>query len=121
MILNSVLQNGLKGRFSQKFNSQLTSSAFASTNSKLSYEDKELISKVYVRDLHTVFITSAILAAALFISILFIHDDAVEGGSEEQSEGAKPSHLVSIAIKEYYLQMSDKTAKKLCHQDAQFQ
>lgn len=63
--------------------------------SKLSLEDKELISSVYVIDLRTVFISYAILAAALFISTLLIYDHGLESKVEEQSDGINPSDFNS--------------------------
>jgi len=73
-ILNNVLQNGLKARFSSELISQLTSSAFALADMDLPDDDKQLISSVYMRGLHVVFVSYALLTSLLFVSTLFLRD-----------------------------------------------
>jgi uncharacterized membrane protein YqjE len=82
-ILNNVLQNGLKARFSSKLISQLTSSAFALADMDLSDDDKQLISSVYMRGLHVVFVSYALLISFLFVSTLFLRDYGL--GTKQQS------------------------------------
>jgi uncharacterized membrane protein YqjE len=82
-ILNNVLQKGLKARFSSKLISQLTSSAFALADMDLSDDDKKLISSVYMRGLHVVFVSYALLISFLFVSTLFLRDYGL--GTKQQS------------------------------------
>ena len=92
-ILNTILQSGLKGRFSPELISQLTSSAFALSDLDLSEEDKELISTVYMRGLHGVFISYAIFMALQFLLSLFIKEHSLCGKYDkpqvETSESAE--------------------------------
>ena len=82
-ILNNVLQNGLKGRFSPELIPQLASSAFALADMDLSNDDKQLISSVYMRGLHVVFVSYALLTSFLFVSTLFLRDYGL--GTKQQS------------------------------------
>ncbi|KAE8342655.1 hypothetical protein BDV24DRAFT_173662 [Aspergillus arachidicola] len=52
-ILNNVLHNDLKGRFSEELISKITSSAFALYDFNLTDEDQELISNAYMHGLRT--------------------------------------------------------------------
>ncbi|KAB8233870.1 major facilitator superfamily domain-containing protein [Aspergillus alliaceus] len=58
-ILNNVLQNVLRGRFSAELISKITSSAFSLSDFDLTDEDKKLISDAYMRGLRDVFTVKA--------------------------------------------------------------
>lgn len=73
-ILNNILQNGLKDKFSLELISQLTSSAFALGDLDLSAEDKALISNVYMEGMHAIFGSYAVLMIVWFVLTLFIED-----------------------------------------------
>ncbi|KAJ6022039.1 hypothetical protein N7540_007543 [Penicillium herquei] len=73
-ILNNILQNGLKERFSPEIISRLTSSALSLPELKLSDEDKRLVLAVYARGLNTVFISFSVLTVIMFMASLGLRD-----------------------------------------------
>ncbi|KAL4895218.1 major facilitator superfamily-domain-containing protein [Aspergillus ambiguus] len=82
-ILNNTLQAGLKDRFDAEVIAQLTSSSFAMDSMDLSEQDKSLISKVYMRGLHVVFVTYAVLISGVFVAFLLVKDQSLGGKGEE--------------------------------------
>ncbi|OGM39371.1 putative efflux pump antibiotic resistance protein [Aspergillus bombycis] len=92
-ILNNVLHNDLRGRFSDAVISKITSSAFASHDLNLTDEDRELISNAYMHGLRAVFTVFAVLILLFFALILCIKDYGLAGRtcveSEEHAEGQR--------------------------------
>ncbi|KAB8267797.1 major facilitator superfamily domain-containing protein [Aspergillus minisclerotigenes] len=90
-ILNNVLHNDLKGRFSEELISKITSSASALYDFNLTDEDQKLISNAYMHGLRTVFTVFAVLMLLFFVLSLCIKDYGLAGRarieSEEQAEG----------------------------------
>lgn len=90
-ILNNVLHNDLKGRFSEELISKITSSAFVLYDFNLTDEDQKLISNAYMHGLRTVFTVFAVLMLLFFVLSLCIKDYGLAGRtrieSEEQAEG----------------------------------
>ncbi|QMW30641.1 hypothetical protein G4B84_006022 [Aspergillus flavus NRRL3357] len=90
-ILNNVLHNDLKGRFSEELISKITSFAFALYDFNLTDEDQKLISNAYMHGLRTVFTVFAVLMLLFFVLSLCIKDYGLAGRtrieSEEQAEG----------------------------------
>ncbi|KAE8403430.1 major facilitator superfamily domain-containing protein [Aspergillus pseudonomiae] len=85
-ILNNVLHNDLKGRFSDALISKITSSAFASRDLNLTDEDWELISDAYMHGLRAVFSVFAVLILLFFALILCIKDYGLAGRACVESE-----------------------------------
>jgi hypothetical protein len=53
----------------------------------LSADDKQLISSVYMRGLHVVFVCYALLTTLLFVSTLFLRDYGLEAKQQSHQEG----------------------------------
>lgn len=87
-VLNTVLQKGLRHRFSSAFISKILSSVVSLPDSDLSEKDIELISGVYMQGLHCIFISYAILATILFLVTLGVHDYGLSGKSEKCKQKA---------------------------------
>jgi hypothetical protein len=82
-ILNNIIRNGLQGKFSDSLISQLTSSAFTLADLDLSDDEKQLISSVYMRGLHAVFMSYAALMILLFLCTLFVYDYGLHGAQKQ--------------------------------------
>ncbi|KAJ5280193.1 major facilitator superfamily domain-containing protein [Penicillium angulare] len=85
-ILNNVIQAGLEGQFSSEVISQLTSSAFALSNLKLSPAEEDLILMVYARGLRFVFISFGVLTMIMFMASICLHDYGLV--RKNQSQGS---------------------------------
>ncbi|KAF5862219.1 hypothetical protein ETB97_011924 [Aspergillus alliaceus] len=81
-ILNNVLQNVLRGRFSAELISKITSSAFSLSDFDLTDEDKKLISDAYMRGLRDVFTVFAVLIALYFVLTLCVKDYGLASKAE---------------------------------------
>ncbi|KAI1177410.1 putative efflux pump antibiotic resistance protein [Nemania sp. FL0916] len=83
-ILANVLSVQLSSRFGPDLIAKLTSSAFALNDLDLSEEDKVVISQTYMRGLHAVFISFAILVLIHLCSCMFIRDYGLRRSSGQQ-------------------------------------
>lgn len=96
-ILNNVLQNGLKAKFSPELISQITSSAFVLGDLDLSAEDKALISSVYMRGILAIFGSYAFLMTVLFVLSLFVEDYGLSRKEDPPQENRSSTTTTAAA------------------------
>lgn len=77
-ILSNVLNAQLRSRFSQETIAKMISSAFALENLHLTEEEKSLVSQGYMKGLHAVFASFAVLIAIHVCACLFIEDYGIK-------------------------------------------
>ncbi|KAJ2992668.1 hypothetical protein NUW58_g2088 [Xylaria curta] len=83
-ILSNVLYEELKLRFSPRIIAKLTSSAFALKDLNLSDEDITMITRGYMKGIHTVFASFAVLIAIHLCSCVCIEDYGLRRGPTRQ-------------------------------------
>ncbi|KAI1809582.1 putative efflux pump antibiotic resistance protein [Poronia punctata] len=94
-ILSNVLVDQLKSTFTPEFIAKLTSSAFALKDMDLTAEERALIIQGYMKGLHAVFASFAVLIAVYLGACVFIEDYGLKPRPTRRQKKSIDRHIIA--------------------------